>query len=322
MSAEATNPATPGPVMPSPKLSASIEAAAPPANRRKGLPRIDLRRLGRAALLGPAARDRLPDAIGHVAEAHRAHHPERRSGTAAPGVRPRRVLAPRSDAQERRAVHHTPARRDPDPRRTRRGDHDVDGLPAPRHRRGHGSDPRSGAGGVRRGGPLSGRRRHQAGEGRLRGRRRARDVPQDARRHRQRRPRDVDQTRRPAAQHADPRRHAPREAGANRQGHQGRSDPAGRTARRPGAQDRARGPRLRDPAPRGVRAHQGADRRQRGARRRSARGRSPKRCARSCARRVCRPKSSSGHGTSSPCTGCRASAAPCAAPTSDGSWCS
>ncbi|MGW7044072.1 RelA/SpoT family protein [Streptomyces avermitilis] len=63
MSAEATNPATPGPVTPG-------------VYRRKGRPRIDLRRLGRAALLGPAARDRLPDAIGHVAEAHRAHHPD------------------------------------------------------------------------------------------------------------------------------------------------------------------------------------------------------------------------------------------------------
>ncbi|MDT9694768.1 HD domain-containing protein [Streptomyces sp. P17] len=60
MSAEATNPATPGPV------------TAGPAARWRA--RIDLRRLGRAALLGPAARDRLPDAIGHVAEAHRAHH--------------------------------------------------------------------------------------------------------------------------------------------------------------------------------------------------------------------------------------------------------
>ncbi|MHA5051167.1 RelA/SpoT family protein [Streptomyces sp. SD15] len=68
MSAEATNPATPGPATPG--------SAAPGAHRRKGRPRIDLRRLGRAALLGPAARDRLPDAIGHVAEAHRAHHPE------------------------------------------------------------------------------------------------------------------------------------------------------------------------------------------------------------------------------------------------------
>ncbi|SNX64468.1 GTP pyrophosphokinase [Streptomyces sp. TLI_55] len=61
MSAEATNPATPGPV-------------TGPAARWRA--RIDLRRLGRAALLGPAARDRLPDAIGHVAEAHRAHHPD------------------------------------------------------------------------------------------------------------------------------------------------------------------------------------------------------------------------------------------------------
>ncbi|MGW1885414.1 RelA/SpoT family protein [Streptomyces sp. NPDC001970] len=56
MSAEATNPDAP--------------------SRRRGRPRIDLRRLGRAALLGPAARDRLPDAIGHVADAHRAHHPD------------------------------------------------------------------------------------------------------------------------------------------------------------------------------------------------------------------------------------------------------
>ncbi|MEU0692134.1 RelA/SpoT family protein [Streptomyces uncialis] len=63
MSAEATNPATP-------------DSLTPGAHRRRGRPRIDLRRLGRAALLGPASRDRLPDAIGHVVEAHRAHHPD------------------------------------------------------------------------------------------------------------------------------------------------------------------------------------------------------------------------------------------------------
>ncbi|MEU1179474.1 HD domain-containing protein [Streptomyces sp. NPDC005820] len=63
MSAEATNPATPGPV-------------APATTRRRSLPRIDLRRLGRAALLGSPSRGRLPDAIGHVVEAHRAHHPD------------------------------------------------------------------------------------------------------------------------------------------------------------------------------------------------------------------------------------------------------
>ncbi|MFI0235027.1 RelA/SpoT family protein [Streptomyces sp. NPDC016845] len=61
MSAEATNPAMPG-------------AITPGAPRRRGRPRIDLRRLGRAALLGSTGRDRLPDAIGHVVEAHRAHY--------------------------------------------------------------------------------------------------------------------------------------------------------------------------------------------------------------------------------------------------------
>ncbi|WP_225830310.1 bifunctional (p)ppGpp synthetase/guanosine-3',5'-bis(diphosphate) 3'-pyrophosphohydrolase [Streptomyces sp. NK08204] len=92
MSAEATNPATPGPVAPTaaaapktatgPTASASAAATAPPASaaptavRRKSRPRIDLRRLGRAALLGPAARGRLPDAISHVVDAHRAHHPD------------------------------------------------------------------------------------------------------------------------------------------------------------------------------------------------------------------------------------------------------
>ncbi|GAA3955640.1 HD domain-containing protein [Streptomyces marokkonensis] len=55
---------------------AATGAVAPATPRRKARPRIDLRRLGRAALLGSAARGRLPDAIGHVVEAHRAHHPD------------------------------------------------------------------------------------------------------------------------------------------------------------------------------------------------------------------------------------------------------
>src|SRR3954465_7198799 len=76
MSAEATNPASPGAVTSSPELAASTEQDGPPSPRRRGRPRIDLRRLGRAALLGSTTRDRLPDAIGHVVEAHRAHHPD------------------------------------------------------------------------------------------------------------------------------------------------------------------------------------------------------------------------------------------------------
>ncbi|QOV35089.1 bifunctional (p)ppGpp synthetase/guanosine-3',5'-bis(diphosphate) 3'-pyrophosphohydrolase [Streptomyces ferrugineus] len=65
MSAEATNSATPGPV---------AGPVPPTVPRRKARARIDLRRLGRAALLGPASRRGLPDAIGHVVDAHRAHH--------------------------------------------------------------------------------------------------------------------------------------------------------------------------------------------------------------------------------------------------------
>ncbi|MFF8035094.1 MULTISPECIES: RelA/SpoT family protein [unclassified Streptomyces] len=68
MNAEAVNPATPGPV--------TSGHVTPVGARRKARPRLDLRRLGRAALLGPAARGRLPDAIGHVVDAHRAHHPD------------------------------------------------------------------------------------------------------------------------------------------------------------------------------------------------------------------------------------------------------
>ncbi|MFI2205885.1 RelA/SpoT family protein [Streptomyces sp. NPDC020192] len=75
MSAEATNPATPGPVAPAASAAATAPAV-PRADRRKSRPRIDLRRLGRAALLGPAVRGKLPDAISHVVEAHRAHHPD------------------------------------------------------------------------------------------------------------------------------------------------------------------------------------------------------------------------------------------------------
>ncbi|MER5292657.1 HD domain-containing protein [Streptomyces pharetrae] len=74
MSAEATNPASPRAVTDAVTSAVAPTAAAAP--RRRSRPRIDLRRLGRAALLGPAARDRLPDAISHVADAHRAHHPD------------------------------------------------------------------------------------------------------------------------------------------------------------------------------------------------------------------------------------------------------
>ncbi|MEU8893758.1 HD domain-containing protein [Streptomyces sp. NPDC048442] len=74
MSAEATNPNGVSPELRPLTQPAALQRTA--QGRRRGRPRIDLRRLGKAALLGSAARGRTPDAIAHVAEAHRAHHPE------------------------------------------------------------------------------------------------------------------------------------------------------------------------------------------------------------------------------------------------------
>ncbi|MFG2493826.1 RelA/SpoT family protein [Streptomyces caniferus] len=62
MSAEATNPGNPG-----------------AAGRKRGRRRLELRglrRIGRAALLGPAPRDGFPHAMEHVAKVHRGHHPD------------------------------------------------------------------------------------------------------------------------------------------------------------------------------------------------------------------------------------------------------
>ncbi|MFJ6694486.1 RelA/SpoT family protein [Streptomyces sp. NPDC091272] len=74
MSAEATNPNGVSPELRQPVQPAALQRNA--QVRRRGRPRIDLRRLGKAALLGSTTRGRTPDAIAHVAEAHRAHHPE------------------------------------------------------------------------------------------------------------------------------------------------------------------------------------------------------------------------------------------------------
>ncbi|MFI9201698.1 RelA/SpoT family protein [Streptomyces sp. NPDC053048] len=54
-------------------MSAEATNEGPPGRKRGR--RIDLRRLGRAALSGSGARGRLPDAIDHVAKVHRTHHP-------------------------------------------------------------------------------------------------------------------------------------------------------------------------------------------------------------------------------------------------------
>ncbi|MFI5808002.1 RelA/SpoT family protein [Streptomyces sp. NPDC051561] len=74
MTAEAANPNGMTPEIRQPVPPAALPHTS--GGRRRGRHRIDLRRIGRAALLGPAARGRTSDAIAHVAEAHRAHHPD------------------------------------------------------------------------------------------------------------------------------------------------------------------------------------------------------------------------------------------------------
>ncbi|MEU6850076.1 HD domain-containing protein [Actinacidiphila alni] len=54
----------------------AVDAARTDGAPRRGLRRIDLLRLGRAALLGTGGRDRVPDAIEHLTKVHRARHPE------------------------------------------------------------------------------------------------------------------------------------------------------------------------------------------------------------------------------------------------------
>ncbi|MEV6107222.1 HD domain-containing protein [Streptomyces sp. NPDC051940] len=59
------------------EASADAAPPAPPRSGRRGLPRLDLRRLGRAAAqIGTGGRDRLPDALEHVAKAHRSFFPD------------------------------------------------------------------------------------------------------------------------------------------------------------------------------------------------------------------------------------------------------
>ncbi|MFC7218629.1 RelA/SpoT family protein [Streptomyces polyrhachis] len=59
------------------EASADAVNPAPPRSSRRGLPRLDLRRLGRAAvLMGAGGPSGLPDALEHVAKAHRSFFPD------------------------------------------------------------------------------------------------------------------------------------------------------------------------------------------------------------------------------------------------------
>lgn len=190
--------------------------------------------------------------------------PEDRVGDAAPdraGLPGRRALAPRPEAQERRPVHHPPARGDHDPRRAGHGPRHPDGRAAARHGRGHRVRAGAAAPGLRRRRGPPRRRGDQARPGQVRGGRPGRDRAQDGRRHGQGPPGPRHQARRPPAQHAHD---ALPEAGEA--GEEGPRDPrdlraAGPPPRHEHDQVGAGGPRLRDPLPQDVRRDRAARRR-------------------------------------------------------------
>ncbi len=182
-----------------PAVSSAVTPAAPagrPAPDRPAPP-------GPRALLGSAIRGRLPTPSATSFGAHRAHHPDadldplRRAYVLAESSPPTRCL-------KRRAVHHPPLAVSPDPRRARLRDHHAccstssttpSRTPSALDQVGEQFAPRSAylVDGVTK--------LEKVDYGAA-----ARPRP-SARspRHRQRRPRDVDQTRRPAPQHAHPR---------------------------------------------------------------------------------------------------------------------
>ena len=205
------------------------------------------------------------------------------------GPRPDRAGLPfrrrrprRADAPLRLSVHRAPRRRRAHLRGAAARRADARGRAPPRRRRGHRDRHRGRPRRVRRRGGPPRRGRHQADADQLPEPRAGGggELPQDDRRDVRGRPRDPDQARGPAAQHADDR--VPRQAEADPEGEgDARGLRAARTSpRHPRDQVGARGPRVPDAAPAQVRGDQddgrGAARRPRGPRRRGG-GRPPPR---------------------------------------------
>ena len=150
---------------------------------------------------------------------------------------------------------------------------------------------------LRRRGRAARRRRHQARQGQLRRLRAGRDDPQDDRRDEQGHPGPGHQARRPAAQHAHAALPPAGDPGADRQRDPRDLRPAGPPARHEHDQVGARGPRVRHPAPQGLRRDRPAGRRARaGARRVPGHGDRPG-AAGPARRRRSRPPSPAGRST-------------------------
>ncbi len=205
---------------------------------------------GPRAPAADSAQQRPEDRVGHPAAGRE-------------GLPGRRALAPRPEAQERRPVHHAPARRDDDPRRAGHGPGHADGGAAARHGRGHRVRPRhpqARTSATRS--PCS----STASPSSTRSSSARRPRPRPSARWSSpwpRTPRPGHQARRPPAQHAHHALPQAREAGEEGPRDAGDLRSAGAPPGHEHHQVGAGGPRLRDPLPQDVRRDRAPGRRAR-----------------------------------------------------------
>ena len=192
----------------------AADVAASGVGVRRRLARLGAQR-GNDAQPGarPADQDRARDA------------PQGRRAADRAGLRHGRLLAPGTEAAERRPVHHPSAGRGDHPGRARHEHRHHLCRAAARHGGRHPVHADRTARRVRRGHRRAGGRRHQAGQGQVRRVGRGGDRPQDGGRDVPRHPRAGHQARGPAAQHADAALPEAGEAGAQSPGRSWRSTP-------------------------------------------------------------------------------------------------
>ena len=232
---------------------AATDVPAPPASRRV---RARLARLG-------AQRSSVNPVLEPLFRIVRSTHPKADLRLMERAYDVAETPPPGPAPQERRPLHHPPARRDHDPRRAGHDAPDPVRGPAARHGGGHGVHARGSPARLRRRDRRPGGRRDQARQGQVRRVRAGRDRAQDGRGDGPRHPGAGHQARRPAPQHAHAALPAPREAGA-----EGPRDAGDlRAARAPAGHEHhqvgARGPRVRDPLSQGLRRDRAAGHRPR-----------------------------------------------------------
>ena len=225
-----------------------------------GAPRRRVRdRLARRIVAGQRSTVVRP-VLEPLAALHRQSHPKADLVLLQRAYDVAETRARRAEAQERRPVHHPPARRRHRAGRPGHGHHDAGRGAAARHGRGHRRHPRDDHHRVRLGGHPPRRRRDQDRQGEAGRRRPGRDDPQDDRGDGPRPAGAGHQARRPPAQHAHAALPPAGEAGEEGARDAGDPRPAGPPAGYEHDQVGAGGPRVRHALPEALRRDRPAGR--------------------------------------------------------------